>query len=410
VPALRHPPLPSVLWLTHEPPLPAVTGSRVRSGRLVAGLRGRGYPVSLFSLATGAAVGAEDERGLAQIAQRAVVAPLGLSAARRRARLATDIVRRRAFEERWFVGPAAMAQLSAWLAQEHFDVIVAGGLYLLGYVAPELHARTLLDTHNVDAQRLAGMADALWPRPRGVAARLQLAPVRDFEARAAARVAGVLACSDQDGAYFERYAPGRVVVVPNGVDCASMVVRRSVPGDPEILFLGSMTYSANVDAALELLRELAPRLTCRDARITLVGDAPPKAVRAAAQNAGLAVELPGRVPDTAPWFERSRVFAAPIRFGGGTRLKLLEALARGVPVVTTTIGAEGLGLVHEHDVILADDPADFAAWVDRLLADDDLCARLASAGRAAAERHDWARVLDPLEDALARVAYRPAAL
>jgi glycosyltransferase involved in cell wall biosynthesis len=81
-------------------------------------------------------------------------------------------------------------------------------------------------------------------------------------------------------------------------------------------------------------------------------------------------------------------------------LKILESLARGVPVVSTTIGAEGLGLVHSHDVILADDPADFAAWIDRLLSDDELCRALAVAGRRAAERHDWAHAIEPLEQAL----------
>ncbi|MDX6718114.1 MAG: polysaccharide biosynthesis protein PslH [Solirubrobacteraceae bacterium] len=394
---------PSVLWLTHEPPLPAVTGSRVRSGRLVAGLGGRGHRVSLFSVATGAAVQAHDRRDLAELAERAVVAPLGIGAARRRARLVVDLLRGRAFQERWFDGPRAHAQLDAWLAAERFDVIVAGGLYMLAYVPPRLLARTVLDSHNVDAQRLASMAEALFPRPRGIAARLQLGPVRRFEQASAGRVRAVLACSEQDAAYFEPFAPGRVSVVPNGVDCASMAPRDDVAPGAEVLFVGTMTYSANVDAALELLRDVAPRLRRRDARITLVGDGAPRSVRAAAGACQLAVELPGRVPDTAPWFQRSRVFAAPLRFGGGTRLKILESLARGVPVVSTTTGADGLGLVHERDVILADDPADFAAWVDRLLSDDDLCRSLSLAGRRAAERHDWTHAIDPLEQALLRV-------
>jgi len=380
-----------------------VTGSRVRSGRLVAGLCGRGHHVSLFSLATGAAVQPQDRRGLDELAARAVVAPMGLSAALRGARLAGDLLRGRAFQERWFDGPRAHAQLDAWLAAERFDVIVAGGLYMLAYVPQQLRSRTVLDTHNVDAQRLASMAEALFPRPRGIAARLQLGPVRRFEQASAGRAGAVLACSEQDAAYFEPFAPGRVSIVPNGVDCASMPLRDDPAHAAEVLFLGTMTYSANVDAALELLRDIAPRLRRRDARITLVGDGAPTSVLAAAAACQLAVELPGRVPDTAPWFQRSRVFAAPLRFGGGTRLKILESLARGVPVVSTTIGAEGLGLVHGGDVILADDPAAFAAWIDRLLSDDELCRALSLAGRRAAERHDWTHAIDPLEQALLRV-------
>ena len=371
---------------------------------MIAELRRRGCAVSLFSLATGAEVGLDDLRRLEALTERVELAPMELGRARRNMRLAADLARGRAFQTRWFAGPAPLARLREWLAHDQFDVIVAGQLYMLPYVPSPLLSRTLLDTHNVDVHRVAGMAKALWPRPRGIAARMQVGPVRRFEATSVSSVAGVLAVSAEEAAYFDHIAPDRVTIVPNGVDCAALRAREQPPAEPEVLFVGTMTYSANVDAAIGLLRDVAPRMRRRDARITLVGGGAPDSLHVAAAAAGLQVEIAGRVPDTAPWFERSRLLAVPLRFGGGTRLKILEALARGVPVVTTTVGAEGLGLVHERDAIVVDDPAAFAGWVDRLLADGELSAKLARNGRRAAERYDWPRVGEALAGAVGRAA------
>jgi glycosyltransferase involved in cell wall biosynthesis len=102
-----------------------------------------------------------------------------------------------------------------------------------------------------------------------------------------------------------------------------------------------------------------------------------------------------------------RAFVVPLRFGGGTRLKILEAMAYGVPVVTTSVGCEGLELEHERDVLVADHPRDFAGWIDRLLEDDELCARLGANGRRTVERHyDWKAIGDRLDAALGKALER----
>jgi len=114
----------------------------------------------------------------------------------------------------------------------------------------------------------------------------------------------------------------------------------------------------------------------------------------------------GNVLDTTPYWERARALVVPLRVGGGTRLKILEALARGVPVVATSLGCEGLGLRAGHDVLVADDAEDFAACVDRLLADDDLCRLLAARGRALVEaRFDWRIIGDAFESSLSSVIH-----
>jgi glycosyltransferase involved in cell wall biosynthesis len=169
-----------------------------------------------------------------------------------------------------------------------------------------------------------------------------------------------------------------------------------------------MDYSANADAAWYLIREILPKVNRRDAVLTLVGGGASRRLLREAASAPLAVEDAGKVRDTAPFFEGSRVLVVPLRFGGGTRFKILEALARGVPVVSTSIGCEGLGLADGSELLIADDPDAFASAIDRLLLDDELCISLARRGREVAERrYDWRVIGEALDDALARVAASP---
>ena len=194
-------------------------------------------------------------------------------------------------------------------------------------------------------------------------------------------------------------------LVPNGVDCVSYAMRQELPAEPQVLFVGSMDYSANADAVQFMIREILPAVRNRNARITVVGGGPSRAIRLEADSAALPTEVTGRVPSTEPYFRRSRLMAVPLRFGGGTRLKILESLARGVPVLSTAVGCEGLGLRHEHDVVIADDPRGFAEWIDRLLSDDELCSSLARNGRQTVEqRFDWSAIGDRLQEALLEIA------
>ncbi len=400
----------SVLFLLHTPPLPAVTGSRVRSLALVRQLVERGWDVSLFVLQTGVPAQPQDVAELRELCREVRFAAHDVPAAVGLGRMGADLLRGRAFHHSMFRDPAAVRAAHDWLATAAFDAIVAVGLYMLPYVPARDRARMLLDPQNVETERVATMAQALWPRPRGVVARLQRRPVRRYEERAAASAGGVLAVSRPDGAWFERCAPGRVTVVANGVDCAATRPREGDGAGGPILFVGSMDYGPNVDGARVLIEEIGPRLTAPDARIALVGALPPPELRAAAQAASLPVEVTGRVEEIAPWFRSSRLLAVPLRIGGGTRLKILEAMAHGLPVVTTAIGCAGLDVEHERDVLIADDPGEFARCVDRLLADDALASGLARrARRTVEERYDWAAIGDELERAVIELLERQTA-
>jgi polysaccharide biosynthesis protein PslH len=389
------------LFLTHTAPLPLVSGERIRSFHLLQELKRRDWDLSLFSLLHSVPLSREDERALRELCDELILVPFGASPLARYARLARTTLSATAFHERFFFSSEGAKLLQARLAQDGFDVVVAVTLYMYPYVPASWRRKTVLDTLNVEARRIDAMARALPRRPRGLVARAQVPLVRRYEARAVSSVERVVAVSEEERRAFEALAPGKVDLVPNGVDCASIRPREKLPPTPGLLFVGSFDYGANLDAVEHLVDSVLPRLTRRDATLTLVGSNPHPSLRRAAARSPLAVDVAGFVASTAPYFEQSRVFVVPLRFGGGTRLKILEALARGVPVVTTSVGCEGLGLRHEHELIVADDPVDLARWIDRLLEDDELCLALARAGRAAVEeRYDWRRIGAAFADVL----------
>ena len=399
-----------VLMLTHTAPLPLVSGERVRNFHLLKELVRRNWSVSLFALNHGPAPSAADEGVLRELCERVELEPFDASSLARSRRLAAAVLTRTAFQSRFFFSREAAERLARRLREERFDAFVAESLYMYPYVPAEARGVTVLDTLNAEVRRVQAMAAVLGRRPRGLVARLQLEPVRRFEAEAASGVARVVAVSQEEGRYFEGLAPGKVDVVPNGVDCEQIAQRAGLPAEPRLLFVGSMDYSANVDAVEHLIDDVLPRLGRADAVVDLVGSNPRPAIRKAAERSRIRVEVHGQVPSTEPYFEQARLLVVPLRFGGGTRLKILEALARGVPVVSTTLGCEGLGLTHERDVVVADSPTEIAGWIDRLLEDDDLCHSLGRQGRATVEeRYDWRRLGDAFESVVRSVAAKAPA-
>lgn len=222
---------------------------------------------------------------------------------------------------------------------------------------------------------------------------VQARRMKDLETRLFRSDACFVTCSEDDRAALLELAPGaRVTVVPNGVDVDYFAV--APPGDPgRLVFTGNMESVPNADAVRWFCAEVLERVP--GARLDIVGLNPTPEVQALE---GPRVAVHGAVPDVRPFVAGGGVFIVPLRIGSGTRLKILEAMAMGRPVVSTRVGAEGLGLTHGEEALLADTPQDFADAVRSLMDDPALRQRLAERGRRLAEERFAWKVLAPAMD------------
>jgi glycosyltransferase involved in cell wall biosynthesis len=231
-------------------------------------------------------------------------------------------------------------------------------------------ARLVLDAHNVEAEIMERLAESA-PRWQRKGLRWQAGRIRELERELARNVDLIFACSDKDAAAFREMGARHVRVVPNTIPplSAPLVAQRH-----DVVFVGSLDWRPNADAAMLLAKEIWPR--CRallpGARLVIVGRNPPPNVQALASHDVL---IEGSVPSVRPYLDRAFATAIPLRAGSGTRIKILEAWAAGVPVIASKIAAEGLPYSDGKDLILAEEPGEFARalvrlWRDRQLADD----------------------------------------
>ena len=249
---------------------------------------------------------------------------------------------------------------------------------------------TLHNVHFLQDLRLARIEPSLrWQATR----RFNAAWMRYYEPRVAADVDRVIAMSEEDCALLQTRAPGvQVNVMPNGVDTRTLLPLPPVVGPPALLFVGSMNYRPCVDAAGWLVREILPllRRTHPGLHVWIVGRSPLPEVLALA---GDDVTVTGEVEHVVPYYERATLAVVPLRAGGGTRLKILEAMALGRAVVSTTVGAEGLRVTDDRHLALADDAPSMARVIAALLDDPVRRSRLEGAARTLVEAsYDWDRI------------------
>ncbi|MFL5817536.1 MAG: glycosyltransferase [Conexibacter sp.] len=267
---------------------------------------------------------------------------------------------------------------------------------------------TLLTLENVTSDYYAARAAAA----QGAATRWFALETRraDRYARAWLPRWRTLVCvSDEDAASLRRRYGVDARTIANGVDLDAFPPVADEPtGPPTLLFTGTMNYAPNVEGICWFVAEAWPAVRARrpEARLRIVGRDPTEAVRRLANAPG--VEVTGAVPDVAPHFRDAHLVVVPLRSGGGTRLKILEAASAGRAIVSTPRGAEGLAVEDDRELVLAQTAPQFAAAVVELLDDPVRRTRLGRAARALAERHDWHALGDELEQvALETAAAQP---
>lgn len=295
------------------------------------------------------------------------------------------------------------------LEQGAFDLVVSDFVLPAVNLPSSVPCPVAVFTHNVESEIWRRHAQTQTSAPMRALYAAQHRRMLAFERRALARADGVLAVSEADRDTLDRLYGAAVRqpvhVVPTGVDTDYF---RPAPGPPDrrgLVFTGSMDWLPNEDAMVYFCREILPIVRAAEpgATLTIVGRAPTPAVSRLARDHG--VQVTGRVDDVRQYMADAAVYVVPLRIGGGTRLKIFEALAMGKAVVSTTVGAEGLPVENGTHLVLADDPHGFAAAVVDLLHDEHRRRTLESAARAlVVERYDWSAAARALDDALAHVA------
>lgn len=293
------------------------------------------------------------------------------------------------------------------LDRERFDRAVVDHLAPTSYF-PDL-GRSLFFQHNVETMIWRRHAEHASNPLSRYYLRLQAERMFEYERRVCREAAHIVAVSEIDAEAMRRlFGIERISQIPTGVDLEYFAPPPSHPRLADLAFVGSMDWLPNIDGVLWFAREVLPLIRRRrpECSFAIAGRTPPPRIAALAQLGNVTVT--GTVPDVRPYFWGAAVSIVPLRIGGGTRLKIYEAMAAKTAVVSTSIGAEGLHLNPAEDIRLADDPAGFAAQCLELLEDGDARARQARiAWERVSANFSWAQVARCFEATLQSVTARP---
>jgi len=302
-----------------------------------------------------------------------------------------------------FAAPQVQQILADWIPRRRFDVAVCDFLVSAFNFPEELATPTILFQHNVESllwRRRARFEEKWLDR---LIAKIESARMASYEPAQVRRFHHVLAVSDQDClAMSGMVDPARISVIPTGVDLAKYRY------DPEarvrapvVVFTGSMDWAPNIDGVEYFCRDIWPRVLVEipEARFRIVGRRPHARVQ---RLASATVEVTGTVASIEGHLRDAAVVVVPLRIGGGTRIKIYEGMAMGKATVSTRLGAEGLDVHHEHDILLADDPLQFAEYVVSLLRDEKTRRKYEAAAAATVQKYDWSVVTERLVNALHR--------
>lgn len=326
--------------------------------------------------------------------------PPGWAGNQRRLTQLYSLVRRNSSANLGFYSDAMQAEINRLLDGTRFDVIQIEN-YLLGYFDfDESDAIRILDAQNVEYDNIRRMARATRSRVRKLFYENEYRKVYREETKVCREQDAILVTSQRDKSLLDTEIPETPkFVIPNGVDL-SYFHPASEPVEPfSLVFTGAMNYFPNSDGMIHFLREVLPLIRERvpQVKVYVVGNSPPKQLT---EYASSDVVITGFVEDVRPFVHRASVYIVPLRMGGGTRLKVLEAMAMKKPIVTTSIGCEGIELTNGNSMIVADRPGDFANAVAELLLDSAKRARLADAGyENVRNKYDWVTIGDRLAEA-----------
>ena len=315
-----------------------------------------------------------------------------------------------------YTSQAMSAVVARVLGEGNYDILHLDSIHMIRYAmqAVKLCKKpplAIYNWHNIESEAMQRFSDTIASFSKRAYAQLTASKLEICERQILREAYGHIVCSVREREQLVQQAPGaRINVVENGVDTTYFGDGGSVQGETRrLVFVGAMDYFPNSDAATFFAANIWPGVRERlgAVELTIVGSNPGRAVRELGQLPGITVT--GMVPDVRPWYHGAFAAIVPLRTGAGTRLKILEAMAAGVPVISTPLGAEGLEVLHGGNILLAE-PENTQAWLDgiALLAEsEEQRTRLTEAAlQLVRGKYDWeilgAKLRDTYQDWLSR--------
>jgi len=291
--------------------------------------------------------------------------------------------------------------LGRWIPERRFDVAVCDFLHSTLNFPKTLETPTALFQHNVET--------LLWKRRvefertwiDRIVAKYELAKMVRYEPQQARRFHHVIAVSERDRQTMSGMVdPSNISVVPTGVDLSKYQYDPELrPRAPLVVFIGSMDWQPNIDGVEFFCQQIWPRVVAEvpEAHFRVVGRNPHPRVQKLRSES---VEVTGTVPSVIDHLREAAVIVVPLRIGGGTRIKIYEGMAMGKATVATTVGAEGLDVKNGRDILLEDDPSDFAKGIVALLKDEEMRRRYENAAATTARKYDWSVIAERFVEVL----------
>jgi glycosyltransferase involved in cell wall biosynthesis len=398
-----------ILWVKADKLLPVQNGGNIRTYHVLRYLSAR-HELTFYSY-YGGAPDPDYERELQRQLPGSVAVCTGkreLTGAARGLDYLKHLGAQAPYAVSRFAHAPVQKQIQSWFREQRFDVAVCDFLDAAVNFPGSLTIPSVLFQHNVESEIWRRHVDTAGNPVKKRMYGMEFRKMLRYERAAVCKFQHVIAVSGNDRSLMVRWVDGdRITVVPTGVDLAqyrpdSAVGATNLP-EPLITFVGAMDWEPNVDGVEYFCSEIWPAIRAEipRARFRIVGRNPDRRVQ---KWASQSIEVTGRVPSVVEHLHESTVVIVPLRIGGGTRLKIYEAMATAKAVVSTTVGAEGLDVRHERDIILADDPNSFAQAVINLLRDRDLRRGYERAAAETAARYDWPAVAERFGEVLQSLA------
>jgi len=383
-----------ILWVKGDRLLPLQNGGNIRSYHIARHLA-QHHSLTFFSYYSGTKDGGYETELKAQFTDSLALftGKAELASWKRAADYIFSLSSPLPYAVSRFQYGVVQGQLRDWFERKAFDVVVCDFLDAAVNFPEVLSIPTVLFQHNVESEIWRRHAENGSGWARRNAYRIEFSKMQTYEEKMVRRFHHVIAVSENDARLMGAWVdPSHISVVPTGVDLRKFhpdLNRTAV--QPLVMFVGAMDWMPNVDAVDYFCREVWPNILQRvpTARFRVVGRNPNPLIQALASDN---IEVTGMVPSVVEHLREAAVVIVPLRVGGGTRLKIYEAMAVGRAVVSTTVGAEGLDVHDGCDIVLADNPAKFADTVAELLANHGLRARYERAAAELAAKYDWPAV------------------